>query len=375
MFWDEPGYEDEEIVKSEKSVASELLQQERDLVEVIDRITQTHHERNADLGKEDAGIGERRRRFVDELRQGAAMNLILVSAEEQEDLKIGPSDLVANLNESWALQWESFDLSKEVEFGRVDIQRIMADVSGLLHELGPVLVDNLGQDGYHDLMNRHGILEKGLLHPGRISREVARLFPRERAGEIMAWYQRLVVGLTEMKRVKELEAFSVTALGNFIMDYPGPEGDDMDDMVSIRSTGRKIGQAASDTYGSVRGRPFDASVSSVPINYPPVKPKVVTKNPMMESSGRLGYDFPTVPGSNVPMARPTANPLPYQAQGTHQLGLSKNVRDPRSYFSQGDYASASGGSDTDSGEIRGFGGMMREEILEEIGGYAEAKRS
>jgi hypothetical protein len=223
-----------------------------------------------------------------------------------------------------------------------------------------------------NLVSRHNILENGLLHPGRISREVARLFPKERAGEIMAWYQRLVVGLTEMKRVKELEAFSLNALGNFIMDYPGPDGDDMDDMVSIRSTGRKIGQAVSDT-GSARGRLFDTSVSSVPSNYPSVKPKVVTKSPAMESSGRLGYDFR--PGSNVPMARPTSNPLPYQDQGAHQLGLSKNVRDPRSYFSQGDYASASGGSDleteTDSGEIRGFEGMMREEILEEIGGYAE----
>jgi hypothetical protein len=59
-------------------------------------------------------------------------------------------------------------------------------------------------DLYHDLemiwgpellgrtIGRHDQLRNGVMQGKKISREAARLFPRETAGEILAWYSRLV---------------------------------------------------------------------------------------------------------------------------------------------------------------------------------------
>ena len=73
-------------------------------------------------------------------------------------------------------------------------------------------------------MCRHLELEERLAEGrGGISRETALLFPKEKAGEILQWYTRLVAGLSVLLQEQERFKRSTAVMAGFLENYPGPE--------------------------------------------------------------------------------------------------------------------------------------------------------
>jgi hypothetical protein len=383
LFWEDPREDEEQSTQEDEELDKEAAQLEQELVDVIGRMAQLR-ERSSKLGTDKFNLGEqgtRRQQIMNEYLQGTAMKMYLLAAEEQEETMIGPIDLAVQLGNCWTNNWELFNLSKQTDFARDDIVQTMSDVSRLMPEVESSLREILGQDGLRELLARHAVLAKGLDSNRGVTRELGKLFPRESAGEIMAWYQRLAVGLLEMRRVARADETAKRELGYHIKAYPGPLYLEAGENRSQRSFGRQIGLSGS--VSSQRINPFSAVPEGTRINYPSVRTKDRPELEPVENNSRLGYDFR--PGSNPLMTSADVNPqqMPIYhdvSRGLLQSGDEPGMPNERSF---GRYpngygtSSAGGGSDLDtetaSGEIRGFEGMTREEILEQVGEYAEEK--
>ena len=55
-----------------------------------------------------------------------------------------------------------------------------------------------------------------------MTREAAKLFPQEAAGDIVEWYLRFVTALLELERLKGMMDSGLGQLGLFLDKYPGP---------------------------------------------------------------------------------------------------------------------------------------------------------
>jgi len=97
----------------------------------------------------------------------------------------------------------------------------MEEVTRLLGLLSPELTRAMGQGQLEDLMSRHQILASGL-GGGRISAQVAPLFPRDKAQAILDWYSRLKTGLRHLEKLQRQSWSAACAVGELLNQYPGP---------------------------------------------------------------------------------------------------------------------------------------------------------
>jgi hypothetical protein len=234
MEWesDDEGEGDQELSMKDQWLAEGKLldeaagEAEAELEEAMARCRAIAQARTAhfDAGDE-GGIARTRGELARGYAQdGNLVKMLLLEAEDQEALKLRPSDFVQGLNQAWHSDVELFLRSKNTEFSKGDVMDILDKATELLGIWEKDLAAVCGDEAAMLLRERHRALTNGLMGKKGVSPLAARLFPRESAGEIMEWYLRLTSGLLEAQRLKEATRNAVDLLGGFVQQYPGPNG-------------------------------------------------------------------------------------------------------------------------------------------------------
>ena len=155
--------------------------------------------------------------------RGDLWGLLFLKAEEQELMKLSPSDIAEGRLANWEGDWRNFLNSKKTTFSKPDVLAILQGATDLQDSLEPTLSSWMGSDAWMGFSQRHRELVTGLMSGGAVSARTAKLFPRDRAGAIMRWYARWTAGLTAMQTHMEALDSAKNHLLRFAAEYPGPE--------------------------------------------------------------------------------------------------------------------------------------------------------
>ena len=164
-----------------------------------------------------------RETLLEDMAINGMSNMLLLSTEDQEAMRFCPADVAINMVDKWNGDWNQFLESKKSEFDMEGVRQLLERASVLLTDLFQDLEMIWGPELLGRTIGRHDQLRNGLMQGKKISREAARLFPRETAGEILAWYSRLVSVLELEWQWKLKTQRSMATLGKFAAEYPGPE--------------------------------------------------------------------------------------------------------------------------------------------------------
>ena len=419
MAWEPEEEEEETAPAGDPSWKTVMEGLERDALAKEDLLTTTFedlafnsHARSVHLGYNLPEMAAARGEVLDLHADEGILGLLLMSAEEQESLRVNPVDLAAKHGAAWKTEWQMFAVSKKTDFEGNEVVGLMAETSRLLPGLADDLESYLGREAVGELIARHRQLEAGL-NGAVVNRTTAALFPRHLAGAIMEWYVRFVAGLTELKKVKERAVMATMQVGNFLALYPGPKGAAQEGNSWRRDLGRTLlggslsrahtsegGHGFGQTRGAHgssgqahgvhgMGQTFEAhggdqasagrgSVRSAGVRDAGASGKVTDG---MEAA-LSGYDFR--PGSRPPLVSsvfgpqhqtPNGGPFmhPDLVRPKHRLkesGLSIHNSDHDQSEGHSDYET----SEVDDSQcVSGFEGMDRKEILDVLQGYCEER--
>ena len=350
---------------------------EKTLMRVMNHVRAVALDRDAHFeAGDEGGIAFTRAKLSREFaEEGDLMGLLLLEAEDQGALKLRPSDLVHGLMEDWNANWELFLASKKTEFSKEDVMEVLGQATGLIEDWRDELGAACGPDAVIQLMERHRALTEALAGKKGVSPLAARLFPREVAGEIMEWYARLLAGLMEVQRLREVTRKAVGCLGGFLQNYPGPKlvvrseshfvGRSSVGALSKRFdaagiTGKGRGAAEEPGGGSVRGGGSMKGVSE----------------PEGRSPAEYGYDFR--PGSQPVQAFGGGAPVRLLGPEFLSRRVSATPKAVSTHSDQGGGGGSglrslmAGGADdlSEAGDsLSGFTGMDRTMIEEEVTAY------
>jgi hypothetical protein len=209
-------------VDEELSTQAEVL--ERALSRVLEDMKKVSDRRNQHLREgEERGLAEAREALAEEINEGGSLvRFLLLDAEDKGALKMRPVDLAESFARDWTGTWAAVEDSKKTSFDMGEVQQVMLSVDEHLHDMWEDLTGALGPEVMDEFLNTHLILAVGLSGGRGISREVARVFPQDKAADIISWYHRLSHALTEISRSKYLEGQGLACLGDFMEKYPGP---------------------------------------------------------------------------------------------------------------------------------------------------------
>ena len=349
-------------------------------------------ERSAHLrrGDEDWLATSRQKLKQEYSEEGTLIPMLLVDAEDWEVLDLSRADLLPGLTASFQGDWELLSLSKGTSFEQQDVFNLLEKVSELLPKWARELAKFVGPEEVEKLIERHSILAKGLLSGTAVTREAAKLFPQEAAGDIVEWYLRFVTALLELERLRGMMDSGLGQLGLFLDKYPGPTQVTKPEDMPWRNS--RLGE-----QGEGRRRAGLAlSVSSrseAPCNATtPVRKSKATEQEQRQPLGvqdaaYLGYLYKDQ--RPEPELQPSGQRFVSMMSGATPRTLDESRIKPRSKgagyegslqrgsgsanHSRDDEADGGASEDSELVSLAGFSGMYRQDIMNEVTEYVTQK--
>jgi len=315
---------------------------------------------------DERGLAATREWMSEEYRnEGNIIPMLLLDAEDWGALKMSANDLAAGLAASMQGDWELCRLSKKTEFEHEEVLELMRKVSELLPKWGGGLAETVGEDQVITFKKRHQVLSQGLLSGRGVTREAAKLFPQESAGDIMEWYIRLVTALLELERLHESMKSGLAQLGPFLEKYPGPKLDAKAAGTEERKSLLRLPLESKRRAGSALSVSSRAPSSARENRYSSAQPA------MARDQRDWGARTTVPPQPTGPFFSTMDNRTP------RELGASYVIPKRGVDHESGEKGEAASGTSVEESSelmsIPGFSGMFRQDVVDEVTEYVTQK--